>query len=436
MSPGFNVTDPKVVSAFRSALIHQGLLALAILALIAVAWLVVRRRGRAGAADEVGAGGRAPAGPAGRLVLAVGFGNLWLFDGILQLQPKMPLGLPSLVIEPAAESSPHWVQAMAHWAGAIWSDHPVGAATGTVWVEVGLGLWLLASRGPLARLAGVASVGWGLAVWIFGESFGGIFASGQSWLTGAPGAAAIYVVAGALIALPERAWRSRWPGRLTLAGLGVFLIGMAVLQAWPGRGSWQGVSHGQLGSLAGMAESMALTPQPGFLSGWLASFATFDAAHGFAVNLFFVIALGVTGGVFVAGRARLIRPVLIGFGIVSLVVWVLVQDLAFLGGVGTDPGSMIPFILLATAGYLAIQDRGIEVGGEDSGAVDSDSSSDSSSAGSGSSSAEKERSWPVRTAIEALRPVSRSPTSSQALAMPTIREVTSASPMSWTGSML
>ena len=112
MSPGLNVTDPKVVSAFRSALIHQGL-ALVILALIAVAWLVVRRRRRAGAVDEVGAGGRAPAGPAGRLVLAVGFGNLWLFDGILQMQPKMPLGLPSLVIEPAAESSPHWVQAMA-----------------------------------------------------------------------------------------------------------------------------------------------------------------------------------------------------------------------------------------------------------------------------------------------------------------------------------
>ena len=430
MSPGLNVTDPKVVSAFRSALIHQGLLALVVLALLAVAWLIVRATAR-GRRGRTGPGGSGPE-PAGRLVLAVGFGNLWLFDGILQMQPKMPLGLPSLVIEPAAESSPHWVQAMASWAGTLWSDHPVGAATATVWIEVGLGLWLLAApRGPLARLAGLASVGWGLAVWIFGESFGGIFASGQSWLTGAPGAAAVYVVAGALIALPERAWRSRLPGRLTLAGLGVFLIGMAVLQAWPGRGYWQGVSHGHLGSLAGMAESMALTPQPGFLSGWLGSFATFDAAHGFAVNLFFVIALGVTGAVFVGGRPRLIRPVLIGFGMVSLIVWVLVQDLAFLGGVGTDPGSMIPFILLATAGYLAIQGRGIEAGGEDSspagsGSGSSSAGSDPSSAGSGSSSGAKDRSWPVRTAIEALRPVSRSPTSSQARAMPTISDVTSA----------
>ena len=34
--------------------------------------------------------------------------------------------------------------------------------------------------------------------------------------------------------------------------------------------------------------------------------------------------------------------------------WVLVEDLGFLGGLGTDPNSMIPLILLAAAGYLAL----------------------------------------------------------------------------------
>ena len=34
--------------------------------------------------------------------------------------------------------------------------------------------------------------------------------------------------------------------------------------------------------------------------------------------------------------------------------WVLVQDLGFLGGLGTDPNSMIPLILLFSAGYLAL----------------------------------------------------------------------------------
>jgi hypothetical protein len=34
--------------------------------------------------------------------------------------------------------------------------------------------------------------------------------------------------------------------------------------------------------------------------------------------------------------------------------WVLVQDMGFFGGLGTDPNSMIPLLLLAVAGYLAL----------------------------------------------------------------------------------
>ena len=179
--------------------------------------------------------------PAWRQLLRIGFGVLWIFDGILQAQPKMAIGLPSQVIEPAAASSPHWVQHVVNWAGTTWSYHPMQAGASAVWIQVGIGIWLLAvARGPLSRLAGLASVGWGLVVWVFGESFGGIFAPGLTWLFGAPGAVLIYCVAGALIALPERIWHAPRLGRAILAGLGLFLVGMAVLQAWPGRGFWQG----------------------------------------------------------------------------------------------------------------------------------------------------------------------------------------------------
>lgn len=347
MSPGLNIGNHQVVGAFRAALLHQALIALLIFALAVACLAIVRGRASSESAD-------AGPEPAGRLLLTVGFGNLWLFDGLLQLQPKLALGLPSQVIEPNAASSPPWVQHLVNWAGTTWSYHPVQAAAAAVWIQLGLGVWMLAApRGALSRLAGIVSVGWGLIVWVFGESFGGMFAPGLSWLTGAPGPALIYVVAGVLIALPERAWRSARLGRLTLAGLGVFLAGMAVLQAWPGRGFWQGASHGQLGTLAAMAESMTLTPQPGFLIDMLGRFAGFDAAHGFAVNLFVVSALAAAGVAFVSGRVRLIRPVLIGFAVVCLAAWVVTQDLGFLGGLGTDPNSMIPLILLAVSGYLA-----------------------------------------------------------------------------------
>ena len=76
-----------------------------------------------------------------------------------------------------------------------------------MWIQIGLGIWLLAApRGTLSRLAGLASVGWGLIVWVFGESFGGIFAPGLTWLTGAPGSVLVYVVAGVLIALPSKSF--------------------------------------------------------------------------------------------------------------------------------------------------------------------------------------------------------------------------------------
>ena len=222
MNSGIDVSDPTVVAAFKAALVHQGLIALLIFALLGLAWVTIRVLLPAAAGHGRR---RAPAAvlaePAWRQVLRIGFGLLWVFDGILQAQPKMAVGLPSQVIEPTAASSPGWVQQVVNWAGTNWSYHPMQAGAASVWIQVGIGIWLLvAARGPLSRLAGLASVGWGLVVWVFGESFGGIFAPGLTWLFGAPGAVLIYAVAGALIALPERAWYSPRLGRLTTGGHG------------------------------------------------------------------------------------------------------------------------------------------------------------------------------------------------------------------------
>jgi cytochrome oxidase Cu insertion factor (SCO1/SenC/PrrC family) len=358
MNSGLNLNAPAVVAAFKTALLHQGLIVLLIFGTLGLAWISVRAWRPATAKDVAGVPDVTPAAsaePAWRQVLRVGFGILWLFDGILQAQPQMAVGLPSQVIAPTAATSPSWVQHVVNWAGTAWSFHPMQAGASAVWIQIGIGIWMLAApRGVLSRLAGLAGVGWGLVVWVFGESFGGIFAPALTWLFGAPGAALVYVVAGALIALPESTWRTRRLGRLTMAGLGLFLIGMAVLQAWPGRGFWQGLSHGRPGTLAAMTQSMAPTPQPNVLTTWIVAFTQFDEAHGFAVNFVAVVALTVTGLVFLSGRAQLIRPVLIAFTVLCAADWVLVEDFGFFGGLGTDPNSMIPMVLLAIAGYLAL----------------------------------------------------------------------------------
>src|SRR5690242_11896520 len=357
MNSGLNPGDPTLVAAFRSALLHQGAIALLVLVFVWLLWGTARawRSAPAAGAGVGGAGMGATAETRARWLLRTGFGVLWIFDGLLQAQPKMAGGLATQVIEPVAASSPGWVQHLVNWGGTVWSYHPVQAGAASVWIQVGIGAWLIAAaRGPWSRMAGAASVTWGLIVWVFGESFGGIFAPGLSWLTGAPGAVLIYVVAGALIALPEDAWRSPRPGRLLLAGLGVFFTAMAVLQAWPGRGYWQGSAGGRPGTLSGMVKEMADTQQPHFLSSLLSGFASFATRYGFAVNLVVVIALAAIGAAFLTGRPWLVRYAM-WFGIAfCLADWVLVQDLGFLGGLGTDPNSMIPLILLFSAGYLAL----------------------------------------------------------------------------------
>jgi cytochrome oxidase Cu insertion factor (SCO1/SenC/PrrC family) len=364
MNSGLSPADPILVAAFRSALLHQGAISLIIIAWLWLIWATARRwrltapaaKATVNAGDTDGPAGRRRGvpEPRARWLLRVGFGVIWILDGILQAQPKMAAGLPSQVIEPTAAASPAWVQHLVNWGGTIWSYHPIQAGAASVWIQVGIGAWLIvAARGASSRLAGLASVAWGLIVWVFGESFGGIFAPGLSWLTGAPGAVLLYVTAGALIALPDGAWRSPRLGRLLLGGIGLFFLGMAVLQAWPGRGYWQGTIHGQPGTLAGMVQSMVTTPQPHFLSAWLATLGTFAAGHGFAVNLVVVIVLAAIGAIFLTGRAGLVRYA-VWFGLVfCLVDWALIQDLGFLGGLGTDPNSMIPWMLLFSAGYLA-----------------------------------------------------------------------------------
>ena len=355
MNSGLSPSDPTLVAAFRSALLHQGAIAVLMLAFLWLLWATARTWRTAGSPGKAGTPPDGAAEPRGRWLLRTGFGVLWIFDGILQAQPKMAGGLATQVIEPIAASSPGWVQHLVNWGGTVWSYHPVQAGAATVWIQIGIGAWLIvAARGPWSRLAGAAGVAWGLVVWVFGESFGGIFAPGLSWLTGAPGGVLFYVAAGALIALPEDAWRSPRSGRLLLAGLGAFFAGMALLQAWPGRGFWQGTGHGTAGTLSGMVKEMAATSQPHVLSSLLSGFASVATRYAFAVNLVVVIALAAMGAAFLTGRPRLVRYA-VWFGIVfCLADWVLVQDLGFLGGLGTDPNSMIPLILLFSAGYLAL----------------------------------------------------------------------------------
>ena len=363
--PGMNSTlspaSPILISAFHSALLHQWLIIAFIFVLLLIAWGASRTAIFGSMAQPPTAAGVGRwREPRARLLLRVGFGLIWIIDGLLQAQGQMPGGLADQVMQPAASSSPGWVQHLVNYGVTLWDYHPIEAASASVWIQVGIGLWMiLAVRGWSARLAGLSSVAWGLVVWAFGEAFGQIFAPGLTVLFGAPGAVLLYVVAGALLALPERAWETARLGRLLLGGVGVFFLGMALLQAWPGRGFWQGKVDGQPGTLTSMIATMAGTPQPHPLDAIVRGFGNFTITHGFAVNLVAVIALAAIGAGLLIGALRpdarrLALIAVIAGAVFCLADWILIEDLGFLGGLGTDPNSMVPFILLFTAGYLGL----------------------------------------------------------------------------------
>jgi hypothetical protein len=344
-----------LAQAFRAALLNQTVYMLAIFVALAIGWVACRELLPVRVKVSLSLRRAVqPPEPAGRRLLRVGFGALWVLDGILQTQPAMAAGLPSRVLDPAAAGSPGWVGDLVHWAAAGWAGHPLQAATSAVWIQLGIGAWLLAATaGRPSRLAGLASAAWALLIWTFGEAFGGVFAPGTSVLTGMPGAALGYAAAGVLLGLPERRWQGVVLGRRTLQLTGAALACLTLRQAWPGS-AWDGRVHGQVGPLAAMARSMAAVPQPAALARAVSGFASLAAAHGFAVNLVAVVALGGVAASLLSGRRKLVAPAL-AVGVAFFVAdWVLVQDLGVFGGLGTDPNSMIPLALLVLGGYLAM----------------------------------------------------------------------------------
>src|SRR5271165_2822312 len=150
MNTGLSNTNAVLVAAFRSALLHQGLVIVLLLVLLGLVWAGLREwlpgaRSASGGQWSLSGSGSGLPEPTARRLLRIGFGVIWIFDGLLQAQPAMAAGLPSGVVEPAAASSPAWVQHLVNWAGTSWSYHPVQAGAAAVWIQVGIGLWLLAA---------------------------------------------------------------------------------------------------------------------------------------------------------------------------------------------------------------------------------------------------------------------------------------------------
>ena len=339
---GLSTGNPVILDAFHRLVFHQFLVVLALCLAGSLAWLLLSSSG--------GLSKSLSAEPRARKVLRIFFGLLWILDGVLQYQPQMPLGFASGVLRGGAESSPLWVRNLVDAAAQIWDRQPIVLATAVIWVQIGLGLWLLvARRGLASRLAGAASAVWALLIWVV-SGFGGILAAGASLVIGQPGASLLYAGAGVLLALPLVTWQQ---GRLLLVArkvLGGFLIAMSVLQAFPGRGMWSGFDHGEAANpISLMAADMASVKQPSLTEWAVRSFGDLTSHAPLLVNGFFVLAFGATGILLFSSSDRRLRQARLLGGVTAGIAWVFVENLGVFGGLSTDPNTMVPLFGLLVA---------------------------------------------------------------------------------------
>ena len=278
MNSGLNPADPTVVAAFRSALLHQGLIALVILVALLLIWGTAQAwapaLGRGGAAAGGQAAGDA-AGPARGARPGVGAGRsrrgggccgsasgcCGSLTGSCRRSRRWPRACPRRSSSPRRASSPAWVQHLVNWGGTSWSYHPIrpppprcGSRSGSA-----CGCW--SRRGGGGR-------GWrGWPAWAGAWSCGcsasrsaGSSRPGLTWLFGAPGAVLIYCVAGALIALPGTGLAGAPAGQVAAGAARGVLHRDGGAAGVAGAGLLAGAaSHGQPGTLTGHGPAMAQT---------------------------------------------------------------------------------------------------------------------------------------------------------------------------------
>jgi len=286
------------------------------------------------------------AGPPVRTLLQVGFGALWLLDGLLQAQPDMPREFISMVVEPALAGQPWFVRDPGRLAVNLWSLHTVTTDALTVFLQVAIGWGILVGGDRiLARLCLSASVAWGLVVWLLGEGAGNLFAPGATFLSGAPGAVLVYVGVGLLLLWVQAdRWDDQRVARILLWAVAGVLLLAAFLQGLPAEGFWR------QGSLAAVFSSAAQTPQPGFLAAPISAMARLARSSPLLLNAIWTAAPAVAGVWLLSRRAR--RGALGLAGLYLAAAWWLGMDFGILGGTGTDPNIALPLGLALVAVWL------------------------------------------------------------------------------------
>lgn len=277
--------------------------------------------------------------PADRSIARIGriaLGILWLVDGALQFQSYMFGGtFVTGVILPASHGQPGIIGGPIVWMAHIVGSHVALFNAGAATLEVLIGLGLLYR--PAVKLSLLVSFVWASCIWFAGEGLGMMFTGTASPLTGAPGAAILYLLAG-LICWPLSGAARRARRDATVRRLwSVLWLGAAVLWLLPANDA------------AGSAHDAIATAPSGapWLSGILSSAARGATGRGTTIALLLAaVSAGIGVSLLYRWHVRLFLWVAIG---VSAGYWVVGQGLGgVFTGQATDPGTAPVMIVIAS----------------------------------------------------------------------------------------
>jgi hypothetical protein len=279
--------------------------------------------------------------------IQIALGIIWLLDGLLQFQSFMYThNIVTEVFGPAAEKQWSIVGSPMNTIDAFYGRDLTLWNTLAAEIQCAIGLGLILSRRTV-KPALLVSFGWALAVWWFGEGFGGLTSTVlPSPLMGAPGGVILYAVVG-LLAWPTTREDGHSPVDTGLLG------DRGGLYAWSGlwllcAALWlvnvNRASEAAHEMIKGMAEA-----SPHWLASFQSSIGSHTQGHGTTIAVVLaVISAAVAAGVWM----KPLRWPALALGIVvSLVYWVLGQSLGgpFWIGNATDVNAAPLFVLLAVA---------------------------------------------------------------------------------------
>ena len=276
-----------------------------------------------------------------RRTIQISLGLIWLLDGALQLQSFMYGGGFIAALKATGAGQPPWVADSVNWAANTMQSHQALLNTLFALLQIWIGVGLLNRRTVKPALA--VSLAWSLMVWWFGEGFGMLFMSMSSPLSGAPGAAILYLIVALVM------WPSQGPGGLlgvrgARLGWGALWLVMAWLWLGSAGSSPNAVSEAVNGAPSGIAW---LT----HAQEWL---AVATHGHGLVIALPFA---AVSAAIGIAVARNWHPRAFLGVSVfINLVFWIVGQGFGgIFTGAATDLNSAPLFCLLACALYALVR---------------------------------------------------------------------------------